>query len=701
MPAQSASLQSGLKAFKQARYAEAIASLEMFCQVCSNPRSRDFMQAQMSLAKAYHYNGEPKKALALTRKLVRSDVPEVQAWARQVLQNLSPDRAPEQASNQATNPATVPAAATANQSPEAQSTIQIYSPEDDLSGEYLSGGEPPGENSLRADRPQVARSDDDTLNRVQANPTHDSEPAASLAATPAAVATLPPQQATALYQEARQALQEKRFPDAIATLETYCQGTDVNDQAHLQAKMWLVKAYQNDSQPDKAADLCRQLADSPHAKVQTWAQRSLPMLLAAVASTVQTPLNQIIAPAGGTAAAPKTPPQSEPGTSPKLRLRSMESLASFHRSVLGHDLVKFEQSRKKTLRSLAIASSCLFVLAILILSFAWKYPMLLLGTLVGGLIAWVFFYSWFTRSYGEGFKTRIVQRIIEFIDTDGVLSYAENININATITAFQLSGLFGKHYPDIFRQDDCVFGRSGETEFFFSEICAESESPDIVGIASGGLFWGLLRSARNRDSGAFGLTAYLMLILFRGVPYIVSRMARGRRLIFSDFFEDVVDNEVKRKTLFKGLFFRANFNKSFQGKTVVLPDVAERLFGGVGRMLQSWNTSKGELIQLEDPEFERFFAVYGDDQIEARYILSTNLMARLTDFRKRAGRDLYISFVGNTIHIAVKYEEDLFEPKLFYSMLKFAPIKEYYEIFRLMLDLVEELKLNRRIWKQS
>ncbi len=110
---------------------------------------------------------------------------------------------------------------------------------------------------------------------------------------------------------------------------------------------------------------------------------------------------------------------------------------------------------------------------------------------------------------------------------------------------------------------------------------------------------------------------------------------------------------------------------------------------------------QGKLIKLEDPEFAKFFTVYGDDRVEARYILSTNLMAKLVKFRKKARRSIYVSFVDNMIYIAIEYTEDVFEPKLFKSMLSFAPIREYFENIQMMLLIVEDLNLNRRIWKIS
>lgn len=167
-------------------------------------------------------------------------------------------------------------------------------------------------------------------------------------------------------------------------------------------------------------------------------------------------------------------------------------------------------------------------------------------------------------------------------------------------------------------------------------------------------------------------------------------MIKGQRIDYYHFEEEVLKNEVSRKSVFKGLFFQADFNKEFKGKTVVLPGVLDY-------KIQPLNRVRGQLIRLEDAEFAKFFIVYGDDQIEARYILSTSLMAKLVKFRKKARRNIYVSFVESTIYIAIEYAEDLFEPKLFKNMLKFTPIQEYFETIQLMISIVEKLNLNRCI----
>ncbi|MHC4648718.1 MAG: DUF3137 domain-containing protein, partial [Planctomycetota bacterium] len=106
-------------------------------------------------------------------------------------------------------------------------------------------------------------------------------------------------------------------------------------------------------------------------------------------------------------------------------------------------------------------------------------------------------------------------------------------------------------------------------------------------------------------------------------------------------------------------------------------------------------------IKLEDPEFERHFAVYGNDQIQARYILSTSLMARIVDFKKKTNRKIYLSFVGSRVFVAVSYSKNLFEPRLFRTILDFELVQEYFEDLQLAIGIVDDLNLNTRIWSKE
>lgn len=155
-------------------------------------------------------------------------------------------------------------------------------------------------------------------------------------------------------------------------------------------------------------------------------------------------------------------------------------------------------------------------------------------------------------------------------------------------------------------------------------------------------------------------------------------------------------------TLFQGLFLVADFNKHFYGETVVLPDTAQNSFGSlIGHWLQSNNISRDELVKMDDTEFEKEFVVYSSDQVEARYILSNALMKKLLFFKEKSKHDIYISFIGANIYMAISYEKDLFEPSIFSSLLEYKVAMEYIKTLHLAISVVKELKLNQRLWSKT
>lgn len=83
------SLQSGLEAYQQGRYEEAVELLEQFCHDCIEKSSPDFLTAQMWLVKAYQATGEKDKARVICNELIYNEKPEVRDWAQQARQVLN------------------------------------------------------------------------------------------------------------------------------------------------------------------------------------------------------------------------------------------------------------------------------------------------------------------------------------------------------------------------------------------------------------------------------------------------------------------------------------------------------------------------------------------------------------------------------------------------------------------------------------
>lgn len=172
----------------------------------------------------------------------------------------------------------------------------------------------------------------------------------------------------------------------------------------------------------------------------------------------------------------------------------------------------------------------------------------------------------------------------------------------------------------------------------------------------------------------------------------------GEVTLHQDMGGDNVD-----KLVFKGLVLIADFNKHFQTKTFVLPDAGEKLFGDIATYFQSFSKKKGELIYLEDPEFEKNYKVYADDEIEARYILSSSLMMRLNWLKDKVGKyKVYISFVNEKMFVAIDYGywKNLFEVNIHKSLKKNKNVKVFYNQMLACVSMIDELNLNTRIWSK-
>jgi hypothetical protein len=180
----------------------------------------------------------------------------------------------------------------------------------------------------------------------------------------------------------------------------------------------------------------------------------------------------------------------------------------------------------------------------------------------------------------------------------------------------------------------------------------------------------------------------------------------GVPIEFSDIHAEYQTKDSKGRTqwhtLFRGLFLVAEFNKHFKSKTVILPDQAEKSFGSlIGGWLQSINISRDDFIRLDDPEFEKHFVVYGNNPIEARYILTHSMMKRILDFQRKLTHPLFISFVHNHIHVGIGTKKDLFEPAILTSLLDYKQAMEYINTLRYTIGIIEELKLNEKLWSKE
>ena len=323
-----------------------------------------------------------------------------------------------------------------------------------------------------------------------------------------------------------------------------------------------------------------------------------------------------------------------------------EAFRKFYEAELAGSLDEIRRIRTQHARSSKRAAFVILIifliLGVLLFAAPEDFSLLVLLGLGGCVIAWIIcLFCYFGGGKEKrAFKEIVVPQIIKFFDPS--LEFHPDRMVPSKL--YDLSGLFAQEWDD-YDGEDFVSGFYKGVEVMFSELKTEYETES------------------TDDEGNTTRTTH---------------------------------------TIFDGVFFVADFHKDFKYRTYVLPDVAEKYFGKLlGGFFQKCNVfQSGKLIKLENVEFEKEFAVYADDPVEARYILSPLLMERLLVLRKRFACPLQIAFVDSCMFIAISTKEDFFE----LSSLKNFDItvaehcKNELEMF---LKIVEELNLDRRIWSKQ
>lgn len=114
---------------------------------------------------------------------------------------------------------------------------------------------------------------------------------------------------------------------------------------------------------------------------------------------------------------------------------------------------------------------------------------------------------------------------------------------------------------------------------------------------------------------------------------------------------------------FRGMFGYCRLQRSFRGYVMLLPDHLENKIGYLAQTVQGFKQKYGaKFVHLEDPEFEKLFVVYADNEVEARMILTPAMMRRLTELRNSFSRELMLAFNEDMFYYASETPDGFLRP---------------------------------------
>jgi len=146
------------------------------------------------------------------------------------------------------------------------------------------------------------------------------------------------------------------------------------------------------------------------------------------------------------------------------------------------------------------------------------------------------------------------------------------------------------------------------------------------------------------------------------------------------------------------LLLIADSNKHFRGRTVV---VSKLWNGRVGKWasskVQQLNYHNLQAVHLEDITFEQLFDVYAQDQVEARYLLTPDVMQRLVALRRSINRDFRLAFDKGRVYVQVD-EVTGFDLSLDHKIYPNYVTRNIRYRWDLIGCVIDALGLNDRVW---
>jgi len=183
---------------------------------------------------------------------------------------------------------------------------------------------------------------------------------------------------------------------------------------------------------------------------------------------------------------------------------------------------------------------------------------------------------------------------------------------------------------------------------------------------------------------------------------LVTFKYHGLNVKFSEVLTQYVTrgkNKTKR-TVFRGFLLKSQLPLELQHKTIIVPDIGESYFGRfLGGFFQKRNIFRKEkIVSLESSGFEKEFAVYSSDQIEARKILTPRLMEKILKYNQKTKKKLYLSFNPKFLYLAVATGHNYFEPKI-WKQMNFSDVIKMMTMLTIITEILDVLELEEAISK--
>lgn len=172
---------------------------------------------------------------------------------------------------------------------------------------------------------------------------------------------------------------------------------------------------------------------------------------------------------------------------------------------------------------------------------------------------------------------------------------------------------------------------------------------------------------------------------FEDVDFITCDIKAEERRQYTDSKGNVHYQYV---TIFLGRLLVFEFNKNFEGITIGSEDIFNCQTFGLKRR------------KFESDAFNKKYKVYTNDDLNAFYIITPQIIERLMELEQKNKGRCSFSFINNKFFFAINNSKDTFELSLFKKINDESMNECLKDVFS-MRDIIKDLKLNLKIYKKE
>ena len=307
---------------------------------------------------------------------------------------------------------------------------------------------------------------------------------------------------------------------------------------------------------------------------------------------------------------------------------------------------------------------------------------------IAAILGWLFlaFITSVTDNYRVGWRSQIVRQVIDFIDLDKNFTYIGQAEPQAVRESLLHSGMATKDRQELIyiNLDDSIAVKWGNIRISWSDLQATIPTDSFLSV---------MDSFFQAIHEKFSLNKILQINFFsifikviRAIIYLFKALVT-RQLDFDDFNREVIGNDAGRKTIFKGIFCQILLPEVNElGQLIVVPKLAKDRPNGL-----KIPPHLEQNVKTIDPEFDRIFTTYSNDRTTHLQVLSAAVRRYSIDYYRTSRCPIYLSANDQMVYIGISTKSPFLEPKLGQNMLSFAPIRDYYNAVKSILDIAAAL----------